>query len=81
MFIRRKVKTRKSQSYEQHQLLESVRTERGPRQEVVLNMGTLDLPKERWKDLGDAIEDKLNCPHLPLGLGLSLRLPHTTQTL
>lgn len=60
MFIRRKVKTRKSQSYEQHQLLKSVRTERGPRQEVVLNMGTLDLPKEQWKDLANAIEDKLN---------------------
>jgi len=60
MFIRRKVKTRKSQSYEQHQLLKSVRTERGPRQEVVLNMGTLELPKEQWKDLANAIEENLN---------------------
>jgi len=60
MFIRRKVKTRKSQSYEQHQLLKSVRTDRGPRQEVVLNMGRLDLPKEQWKELANAIEEKLN---------------------
>ena len=60
MFIRRKVKTLKGQSYEQHQLLKSVRTDRGPRQEVVLNMGSLDLPKEQWKDLANAIEENLN---------------------
>jgi transposase len=60
MFIRRKIKTLKGQSYEQHQLLKSVRTDRGPRQEVVLNMGSLDLPKEQWKDLANAIEEKLN---------------------
>lgn len=60
MFIRRKIKILKGQSYEQHQLLKSVRTDRGPRQEVVLNMGALDLPKHQWKDLADAIEDQLN---------------------
>ena len=60
MFIRRKIKTLKSQSYQQHQLLKSVRTDRGPRQEVILNMGNLDLPKEQWKDLANAIEEKLN---------------------
>ena len=60
MFIRRKVKTAKGQSYEQHQLLKSVRTPDGPRQEVVLNMGRLDLPKEQWKGLANAIEEQLN---------------------
>jgi hypothetical protein len=60
MFIRRKIKTLKGQSYEQHQLLKSVRTARGPRQEVVLNMGSLDLAKEHWKDLANTIEEKLN---------------------
>jgi transposase len=60
MFIRRKIKTLKAQSYEQHQLLKSVRTDRGPRQEVVLNMGTLDLPQAQWKALANAIEEKLN---------------------
>ena len=60
MFIRRKIKTLKGQSYEQHQLLKSVRTDRGPRQEVVLNMGSLDLPKQQWKDLANAIEEQLN---------------------
>ena len=54
MFIRRKIKTINAQSYEQHQLLKSVRTDRGPRQEVVLNMGTLDLPQQQWKALANA---------------------------
>jgi len=60
MFIRRKIKIAKDQSYEQHQLLKSVRTPGGPRQEVVLNMGRLDLPKQRWKALANAIEEQLN---------------------
>lgn len=60
MFIRRKVKTLNGQSYEQHQLLKSVRTPNGPRQEVVLNMGMLNLPKEQWKALANAIEEQLN---------------------
>ena len=60
MFIRRKIKTINAQSYEQHQLLKSVRTDRGPRQEVVLNMGTLDLPQQQWKALANAIEEQLN---------------------
>ncbi|MCD6576605.1 MAG: hypothetical protein J7K66_01160, partial [Anaerolineaceae bacterium] len=29
-----------------HRLIESVRTPRGPRQRVVINLGQLDLPKE-----------------------------------
>lgn len=60
MFIRRKVKTLKGQSYEQHQLLKSVRTPAGPRQEVVLNIGPLDLPKDQWKALANAIEQRVN---------------------
>ena len=60
MFIRRKIKTLKGQSYGQHQLLKSVRTKSGPRQEVILNLGSLDLPKEQWKALANAIEEKLN---------------------
>lgn len=60
MYIRRKIKTRKGQTYVQHQLLKSVRTERGPRQEVVLNMGELELRQEHWKDLANAIEAIVN---------------------
>jgi len=60
MFIRRKIKKLKGQSYQQHQLLKSVRTNRGPRQDVILNMGELSLPKDQWKPLANAIEAKLN---------------------
>ena len=60
MYIREKIKTLKGQSYTQHQLLKSVRTAKGPRQEVVLNMGVLDLPKQQWKSLANVIEAKLN---------------------
>ena len=60
MFIRRKIKKLKGQTYQQHQLLKSVRTDRGPRQEVILNMGELNLPKDQWKALANAIEAKLN---------------------
>jgi len=40
-----------------HRLIESVRTPRGPRQRVVVNLGQLDLPKENWKELANRIED------------------------
>lgn len=60
MFIRRKIKILQGKAYQQHQLLKSVRTDRGPRQIVVLNMGELDLPQHLWKDLADAIEEQIN---------------------
>ena len=41
-------------------LLRSVRTHKGPRQEVVLNMGELNLPQEQWQALAGTIEAKLN---------------------
>lgn len=40
-----------------HRLVESVRTPRGPRQRVVMNLGNLELPKERWKALANRIEE------------------------
>jgi transposase len=42
-----------------HRLIESYRTERGPRQRTVINLGKLDIPKEHWKILADRIEDKI----------------------
>ena len=42
-----------------HRLIESVRTPRGPRQRVVINLGQLSLPKENWKELANRIEDLL----------------------
>jgi len=40
-------------------LVESYRTDKGPRQRTILNLGTLALPKEQWKLLADQIEVEL----------------------
>jgi len=42
-------------SYTYHRLLESYRSSRGPRHQILLNLGRLDLPKEQWKSLADRI--------------------------
>ena len=59
MYIRRvphkNTKTRKE--YHTYKLVDSIRTERGPRQRDILNLGvSFDLPKEQWKDLANCIE-------------------------
>ncbi len=59
MFIR---KTRKTdavtkKSYFSYQLIEAVRTERGPRQQILLNLGQIpDLDIEQLKELANRIE-------------------------
>jgi len=59
MFIRKvhhKNKKNRRQYYT-HKLVDSIRTERGPRQRDILNLGVdFDLPKEQWKDLANCIE-------------------------
>ena len=60
MFIREKLKNAKGKKkYVQHQLIESIRTFAGPRQNIVLNMGFLPVPKDKWKELANAIEGLL----------------------
>ena len=60
MFIRevkKRIKTDgKSYDYIQHRLVESVRTESGPRQRTVLNLGTLEIDKDKFKSLANSIE-------------------------
>ena len=58
MFIKEVVKKFKKvgKKYVQHRLVESHRTSVGPRQRTVLHLGTIDLPKEKWKDLANTIE-------------------------
>jgi len=60
MFIKEIKK--KNKGYEKvfiyHRLMESYRTERGPRQRTVLNLGKLDLHRKQWKLLADKIEEK-----------------------
>ena len=60
MFIRavehKNKKNRKK--YRTYKLVDSVRTERGPRQTTVLNLGSdFSLPKEDWKQLANCIEE------------------------
>ncbi len=62
MFIRKVPHKNKKnrKEYFTYKLVESVRTERGPRQRDVLNLGVkFDLPKEHWKDLANCIEATL----------------------
>jgi len=57
MFIREKTKkSNGKKKYIQHQLIESIRTSSGPRQQIVLNLGHLHLPEEKWKELANCIE-------------------------
>ncbi|APF20524.1 hypothetical protein [Caldithrix abyssi] len=59
MFI--KEVTKKNKGYDKtfvyHQLVESYRTEKGPRQRKLLNLGKLTIPKDQWKTLANRIEE------------------------
>jgi len=60
MFIRAvEHKNKKNRrKYCTYKLVDSIRTERGPRQMTVLNLGTdFKLPKEHWKQLANCIEE------------------------
>ena len=58
MFIREsKTKNNKTgKVYVKHSLVESVRTERGPRQRVVLTLGRLAVDRAHWKQLASVLE-------------------------
>lgn len=59
MFIRKTIKTdpTTSKQYYSYQLIESVRTERGPRQVILLNLGNIELTDEERKLLANRIEE------------------------
>ncbi len=61
MFIKEIKKQNKGydQVFTYHRLIESYRTDRGPRQRTLLNLGKLELPQQQWKLLADRIEDKV----------------------
>jgi hypothetical protein len=62
MFIRktRKLDPETKKAYFTFQLIESIRTEKGPRQRILLNMGShLDLNQEDLKLLANRIEEVL----------------------
>ena len=62
MFIRRVSKTngRNRKKYTYLHLVESVRTENGPRQKLILNLGDLPVDSTQYKALARRIEDILN---------------------
>jgi transposase len=62
MFIRAaKTKNQKTgEIYLKHQLVESYRTEKGPRQRVILNLGQLSLDKRQWRRLAFELENRLS---------------------
>ena len=52
--------TKNQKGYHTFKLVESIRTERGPRQRMLLNLGTdFTLPEKQWKDLANHIEEIL----------------------
>lgn len=60
MFIRKVPHKNKKnrKNYYTYKLVESVRTQRGPRQRDVLNLGVdFNLPPEQWKELANCIEE------------------------
>lgn len=62
MFIKEIKKRNKHYDKEfiSHRLVESYRSEKGPRHRTILNLGQLSIPKEQWKALADTIEAKLS---------------------
>jgi len=62
MFIREsKTKNKKTgKIYIKHTLVESIRTERGPRQRLVMTLGELSLDRSLWKSLALAMESYLS---------------------
>jgi hypothetical protein len=62
MFIREHITINKKTgaTYVSHRLVESYRSEKGPRQRVVMHLGTLKLPKASWPKLAAALEARLS---------------------
>ncbi len=58
MYIKKVTKQNKTSNkkYEYLHLIESVRTENGPRQRLILNLGKIDIPKDKYKELANCIE-------------------------
>ena len=56
---------REKKSYEYLHLVENVRTEKGPRQRLILNLGALDIPQDKYKELANCIEAMLCGQKIP----------------
>jgi transposase len=58
MFIKEISKHNKGypKTFISHRLMESYRTDRGPRQRKIIDLGQLDIPRDDWKILADRVE-------------------------
>jgi transposase len=74
MYIKRVIKDNghTNKKYEYLHLVESVRTENGPRQRLVLNLGKLDIDPSLYKSLARRIEDILTGQKSLMDLPLNL---------
>ncbi len=60
MFIRKIPKTQNGRKYLHYALVESVRTEKGPRQKIICSLGSMKpRPKKEWLALAKKVEDAL----------------------
>ncbi|HYH04208.1 MAG TPA: hypothetical protein VEC37_14045 [Bacillota bacterium] len=61
MYIREYITTnRKTKTkYVTHRLVESFQSPKGPRQWIVLHLGTLEIPKTQWRALAALLEARL----------------------
>jgi transposase len=61
MYIKKVRKSNRNSKkiYEYLHLVENVRTEKGPRQRLILNLGALDIPTDQYKELANCIESML----------------------
>lgn len=61
MFIKRATRTINGRKYEHFLLVESYRTEKGPRQKVICSLGNMQPgPPEKWKELAHKLEQALS---------------------
>jgi len=61
MFIKRTTKTVNGIPYHNYLLVQSVKTEKGPRHQTVCSLGNLEAgPPEKWRDLAQKIESAIN---------------------
>lgn len=69
IFIReyKTVNKKNGETYIKHRLVESIRTDNGPRQRVIMNLGQLTLARSEWKKLAHALECQLSNQDTLLG--------------
>lgn len=60
MYIRKNIKREKGKTYISHALVESIRTPKGPRQNLICTLGDLSpRPREEWLKLAHKVENAL----------------------